>query len=113
LSGDQLVASAAIQLDAERIVIGVEGDGLFKSDPKRGRGELIRTCTLQQLKELGKQVRKTSGHDVTGGMQGKIAELVPAVEKGITVVVVNACKPRRVYKALRGEKVTGTIIRKE
>ncbi len=113
LSGDQLVAAAAIQLDAERIVIGVEGDGLFKSDPKLGRGDLIRTCTLQQLKELGKQSRKTSTHDVTGGMQGKIAELVPAVEKGITVVIVNACKPQRVCKDLRGEEVIGTIIRKE
>jgi isopentenyl phosphate kinase len=113
LSGDQLVASAAIQLNAERIVIGVEGNGLFKSDPKEGRGDLIRTCTLRQLKELQKKVRKTTVHDVTGGMQGKIAELIPAVEKGITVVVVNACKPRRVYKALRGEKVIGTIIRKD
>jgi isopentenyl phosphate kinase len=113
LSGDQLVASAAIQLNAERIVIGVEGDGLFKSDPKQGRGDLIRTCTLQQLKELGKQARKTAAHDVTGGMQGKIAELIPAVEKGITVSIVNARKPRRVYKALRGEEVVGTIIRKE
>jgi isopentenyl phosphate kinase len=46
-------------------------------------------------------------------MQGKIAELVPAVEKGITVTIVNACKPQRVCKALRGEEVTGTIIRKE
>ncbi len=113
LSGDQLVASAATQLNAERIVIGVEGDGLFKSDPKRERGDLIRTCTLQQLKELGKQVRKTSKHDVTGGMQGKIAELIPAVDKGITVVIVNACKPRRIYKALQGEQVIGTIIQKE
>ena len=113
LSGDQLVASASIQLNAERIVIGVEGDGLFKSDPKSGQGDLIRTCTLQQLKELGKQARKTTAHDVTGGIQGKIAELIPAVEKGITIVIVNACKPQRVYKALRGEKVTGTIIRRE
>ncbi len=113
LSGDQLVAAAAIQLDAERIVIGVEGDGLYKSDPKLRRGDLIRTCTLQQLKDLGKQTRKTTAHDVTGGMQGKIAELVPAVEKGITVTIVNACKPQRVYKALRGKQVTGTIIRKE
>ena len=113
LSGDQLAASAAIQLNAERIVIGVEGDGLFASDPKEGLGNLIRTCTLQELTELQKQARKTAVHDVTGGMQGKITELLPAVEKGITVVVVNACEPQRVYKALRGEEVIGTVIRKE
>jgi isopentenyl phosphate kinase len=113
LSGDQLVASSAIQLNAQRIVIGVEGDGLFRSDPKEGLDDLIRTCTLQELTELQKQTRKTSVHDVTGGMQGKITELVPAVEKGITVIIVNAREPQRVYKALRGEEVLGTVIRKE
>jgi isopentenyl phosphate kinase len=112
LSGDQLVASAAIQLTAQRIVIGVEGDGLW-SDPKKRQGEPIRTCTLQELIELQKQARKISVHDVTGGMQGKLAELVPAVEKGITVIMVNAREPQRVYKALRGEEVLGTVIRKD
>jgi isopentenyl phosphate kinase len=112
LSGDQLVASAAIQLTAQRIVIGVEGDGLW-SDPKKRQGEPIRTCTLQELIELQKQARKTSAHDVTGGMQGKLAELVPAVEKGITVIMVNASEPQRVYKALLGEEVLGTVIRKD
>jgi isopentenyl phosphate kinase len=45
-------------------------------------------------------------------MLGKVTELIPAVEQGIPVAIVNAAKPNRVYRALIGEKVEGTIIEK-
>jgi len=57
-------------------------------------------------------MRAVSSTDVTGGMLGKIIELIPAIERGIPALIVNAAKSRNVYKALRGEKVTGTIIKK-
>jgi len=47
---------------------------------------------------------------VTGGMLGKIMELMPAVGKGINALIVNAAKPKNVYKALKGEQVTGTLV---
>jgi isopentenyl phosphate kinase len=50
--------------------------------------------------------------DVTGGMLGKMHEVTLAIEEGIETVVVNATKPDRVYKALKGEKVTGTVFTK-
>jgi len=56
---------------------------------------------------------KSTAADVTGGMQGKVTELVSAVEQGIPVAIVNASKPNRVYRALVGEQVGGTIIEKE
>jgi isopentenyl phosphate kinase len=34
------------------------------------------------------------------------------VEKGIPVSIVNGTKPTRVYRALVGEKVEGTLIEK-
>jgi isopentenyl phosphate kinase len=46
-------------------------------------------------------------------MFGKIAELILAIEHGIRVTIVNAAKPDYIYKALRGEKVEGTLIEKE
>ncbi len=48
--------------------------------------------------------------DVTRGMLGKILELIPAVERMISALIVNAAKPNNIYKALKGEKVTGTTI---
>jgi isopentenyl phosphate kinase len=57
-------------------------------------------------------MKKTRVDDVTGGMLGKIIELSPAIEKGISALIVNASKPKTIYKALVGEKVTGTLIQK-
>jgi len=102
-----------MQFNAERIVMGVDVDGLFTADPKKNAAaSLIRHSTLQELKEMRKQIKGASITDVTGGMLGKILELTPAIEKGSSALIVNAAKPKNVYKALRGERVIGTLIQK-
>jgi len=47
---------------------------------------------------------------VTGGMLGKMVEMIPAIEKGIKVDIVNAKNPGRVYKALNNMDVLGTKL---
>lgn len=112
LSGDQLAASLAISFNAERIIMGIDVDGLFTSDPKRdASASLIRHCTLRELRIIEKQIPEANITDVTGGMLGKIMELIPTIEKGIPVIIMNAAKAKNVYKALKGEKV-GTFIQK-
>jgi len=114
LSGDQLISYLASKLHAERIVVGVDVDGVYDSDPKTdGNSRLLKNLTLQDLKKLRTKLGKPTLSDVTGGMLGKITELVPAVEQGIHVTVVNATKPNYVYRALKGDPVEGTTIRKE
>jgi len=111
LSGDQLMASLAIQLGADRIIIGVDVDGLYTADPKADfSASLIQHLTLQELKGLQHKIEEAKVTDVTGGMLGKMLELMPAIEHGIRVTIVNATKSGNIYKALRSEKVTGTII---
>jgi len=113
LSGDQLAASLATQFNAERILMGIDVDGLFTTDPKKNlAASLIRHCTLHELKAMQTQIKETNKTDVTGGMLGKIVELTPAIEKGISALIVNAAKPKNVYAALKGEKVLGTLIQK-
>jgi isopentenyl phosphate kinase len=46
-------------------------------------------------------------------MLGKITELLPAIEHGIPVTIVNATRPNYIYEALKGENVEGTLIEKE
>jgi len=114
LSGDQLVSAIAIRFNATRIIMGVDVDGLCDVDPKKEKNAKILThLTLKELKNSQQGIGKSTFCDVTGGMFGKIAELVPAIEQGIPVTILNAMKPNVVFKALKAEKVEGTLIEKE
>jgi isopentenyl phosphate kinase len=114
LSGDQIVAYLARKINADKIVIGVDTDGLYDADPKVAKNaRLYKHLTLSELEQVKSKLGGSTVADVTGGMLGKIAELVSAVAQGIPVTMVNAAKPNRVYKALMGEAVEGTVIEKE
>jgi len=114
LSGDQLIAYLATCLDAERIIVGIDVDGLYTADPKTdSSARLVSHVTLRELKVMRQHIEEAKVvTDVTGGMLGKIEELIPSIEKGAAVLIVNAAKPKNVYKALKGEKVIGTLIEK-
>jgi isopentenyl phosphate kinase len=114
LSGDQLVATLASKFDAKRIVIGVDVDGLYDSDPKANKAaKMLTHLTLGELKKLQGGLGKSTTRDVTGGMFGKVSELLFAIEQGIPVTIVNATEPNLVCKALKGENVKSTVIEKE
>jgi isopentenyl phosphate kinase len=113
LSGDQLTSALAMRFNAERIVIGVDVDGLCDGDPKAGKAEVLEHLTLNELKQIQHKLVKPTTADVTEGMYGKVSELIPALELGIPTTIVNATEPDRVYCALTGQKVKGTLIEKE
>ena len=111
LSGDQLVAYLAVRLKAARIIMGIDVNGLFTGDPKvDSSAHLINHITLEELRRMLARIGESKVTDVTGGMLGKIAELMPAVEKGIPSLIVNAAKPNNLYRALKGERTVGTLI---
>jgi len=111
LSGDQLVSYIATRFEAERIIIGVDVDGLYDADPKAKKtAKMFKHLTPEELKKLQNRLGKSTACDVTGGMFGKIAEMLPAIEMGIPVTILNATKPNYIYRALKGEKVEGTLI---
>ena len=113
LSGDQLVTTLAELFGSNSVVVGVDVDGLYTADPKDdASAELIQSITLKELEGLKDNIGETKVTDVTGGMLGKIRELIPAVEQGTTVTIVNAAKQGNIQKALKGESVVGTVIKR-
>lgn len=111
LSGDQLIAYLAIRYNAERIVISVDVDGLCTGDPKTCKeAKLLKYVTLKEFPAALQRIEEAKTNDVTGGMPRKVKEIIPAVENGIEVILVNAAKPNRLYKAIRNEPVKGTRI---
>jgi isopentenyl phosphate kinase len=114
LSGDQIVAYLARKFNADKIVIGVDVDGLYDADPKVAKNAKLYThLMLRELEKIKDTLGKSTAADVTDGMLGKIAELIPAIAQGVPVAIVNAAKPNRTYKALIGDMVEGTVIEKE
>lgn len=113
LSGDQLAAWLVLTLRASTLIIGIDVDGLYTEDPKVNRdATLIEEITLPDLKRRLDTISGSNTTDVTGGMVGKIRELIPSVEQGVVVKLLNATVPRRFMRALQGEAVLGTIIRR-
>ncbi|MCW4020495.1 MAG: isopentenyl phosphate kinase [Candidatus Bathyarchaeota archaeon] len=111
LSGDQIAASLAVKLNAERLIMGADVDGLYESDPKIDpSANLILHLTLGELQRLKDKIGGAGVPDVTGGMWGKVSELMSPVAHGVQTMIVNALKSGNIYKALRGEEVVGTRI---
>ena len=110
LSGDQLAVKLAIGLEAERLVLGSDVDGVFTDDPKLAAdARLIEGLSLGNHGDEAK-IGDALDTDVTGGMLGKVVEAAEAVEAGIEVMLVNATMGGRVKAALRGENVIGTRL---
>jgi isopentenyl phosphate kinase len=110
LSGDQLAVRLALEMNASRLVFGVDVDGVYTSNPKLStEARLIEHLPLKEFDDFT-EIGRALTTDVTGGMLGKVLEARVAVEAGVEVQVVNASKRDMIFKALIGEPVAGTVL---
>jgi len=111
LSGDQIVSHLAERLGAERVILCADVDGVFDRDPKKNEGAtLIKEIGPSNYREVLSGLEVVEG-DVTGGVKGKVSELLELGKKGIASQVINGLTAGRLKSALSGREVTGTIIR--
>ena len=111
VSGDQIASHLSIKFNATRLIFVLDVDGLFTSDPRKTPEEakLIEKLSVQSLKKATIFERR-GGIDVTGGIAEKVKWIIPVAEKGIPVILLNGNVPRRLEKAMAGEKIVGTYI---
>lgn len=108
LSGDQIAAYLAKKLKAKKIIHGTNVDGIFTDDPSLNpKAKLIPEINSQNLKKVLKLLKGSLATDVTGGMLGKISELL---KSGVEAQIINAQIPGNIKKALKGKRF-GTIIK--
>ncbi|ADZ09070.1 aspartate/glutamate/uridylate kinase [Methanobacterium lacus] len=109
VSGDQLIKYLAENLKPELVVLGSDVDGVYNQDPKDNPdAELIKV--VRSRKDL-LSLDSTKTVDVTGGMGGKIDELLEIAKNGIESEIINANTNNNIKRALNGEKEIGTLIR--
>lgn len=108
VSGDQIITYLAENLKPERIILGSDVDGIYNRDPK-GHPEAQLLSIVKSLEDL-EFLEGARTVDVTGGMAGKLQELLRLTKIGIESEIINASCEKVIENALKGEKVKGTII---
>ena len=111
VSGDQIAVNLAMAFHARTIIFGTDVDGLFTADPKLDhKAKLILTLDIVKLQEWAEKAGPANVPDATGGMRGKLTEILPAVRAGIKVMMINLDHPERLQRAIVGKPVNGTAI---
>ncbi len=103
VSGDQLVSYIARSLQADIVAIGSNVDGVLFS------GRPLPRITRKELSQVQSAIGGSDEVDVTGGMRGKLLELLDLADLGIDSMIFNAGIKGNIARALKGEYV-GTRI---
>jgi len=111
VSGDQIAVNLATAFHARTIIFGTDVDGLFTADPKLDKkARLISTLDIVGLQEWAEKAGPANVPDASGGMRGKLTEILPAVRTGVKVMIINLNNPQRLQRAIAGKPVKGTTI---
>ena len=108
ISGDQLIQYLAKNLNPKKVILGTDVDGVYNKNPKT-HDDAIFYDKFTSLKDLD-TLEGTTNVDVTGGMVGKIKELLYLADLGIESKIINAEVEDNIFKVLENEEVKGTII---
>ena len=108
ISGDQLIQYLAKNLNPDMVVLGTDVDGVYNKNPKT-HDDAIFFDKFSSLDDLD-TLEGTTNVDVTGGMVGKIKELLYLADLGIESKIINAEVENNIFKVLENEDVKGTII---
>jgi isopentenyl phosphate kinase len=98
-SGDQIVSKLGKY--AKRIIMATNVDGVLV------HGKVVPQITRRNFSRIAPHIGCSGSPDVTGGMAGKIKEVM---RTGKPSYIVNAKKPARVLALLLGKKATCTKI---
>jgi isopentenyl phosphate kinase len=108
ISGDQLIQYLAVNLNPDRVILGTDVDGVYSKNPKT-HDDAVFFDSFSSLEDLD-TLEGTTNVDVTGGMIGKIKELLYLADLGIESKIINAEVKDNIFKVLEDEDVKGTVI---
>lgn len=108
-SGDQAMEALAKIFKPDRIVFVSDVDGLYTADPKKDENaKLIPEVDGKMLDRLDSELTVA---DVTGGIRGKVDEMLKICGDSGECILVNGTVPGRLLSLLRGEDVPCTKVR--
>ena len=108
ISGDQIIQYLAKNLNPDKVILGTDVDGVYNKNPKT-HDDAVFFDKFSSLEDLD-TLEGTTNIDVTGGMVGKIKELLYLADLGIESKIINAEIENNIFKALNNDQVKGTVI---
>ncbi|MGB9715597.1 MAG: glutamate 5-kinase [Thermodesulfovibrionales bacterium] len=106
---DNLAALVANLVEAERLIILSDVDGLYTDDPKSNPEARIIERVEEITPELEKKAKGAGSIVGTGGMYSKLLAAKKALSYGVTVHIINGKKEGLLISLLSG-KHTGTVF---
>ena len=111
LSGDQLLSYLAKQFHSSRVFIGTDTDGIFTEEPKQNQSaKLIPNVSSNNIDTIFSGITDSTKIDVTGGMRGKLLELLEIADPKREIIIFNAQVPGRLTQLVHHEDVPCTRI---
>jgi isopentenyl phosphate kinase len=111
LSGDVLAVWLARGLGASLIFHGTDVDGVYSADPKSSTdARVLPVIDGKSWEEAKRGISGSRSTDVTGGMGGKVAQLIELARAGVVSRIFNATAEGAVRRVLCGEAL-GTEVR--
>jgi isopentenyl phosphate kinase len=109
LSTEDLFMHLAHALNPERILLAGQETAVWEDFPTRTRK--IEKITPGSYGEVSAGVGKSTGADVTGGMESKVDQMLELVQNhpGLTVQIFSGAEPDNIVRALTGETL-GTLV---
>ncbi len=112
ISTEQIFDYLARQLEPRRILLAGEVDGVYTADPHgEPAARLLSTITPASWEAAARQLAGARGVDVTGGMHGKVRQMLALAEAlpGLRVSIFSGVGAGRILAALLGEP-GGTLL---
>lgn len=108
-SGDQAMEVLARKFRPKTIVFVSDVDGLYTADPKKDpEAKLIKNVDSSMLDSIDSELTVA---DVTGGIRGKIQEMLAMCGDSGECVLLNGTVPGRLAAFLKGEDVVCTRVK--
>ncbi|MEE0874654.1 MAG: glutamate 5-kinase [Ruminococcus sp.] len=109
--GDNDMLSAIVSriVEADRLVILTDIDGLYDSNPRENPEAVKLDVVVNITKDITEMAAGSGSNRGTGGMITKLHAADYATKRGIEVHVINGCDPGNLYQVFDGES-PGTVF---
>jgi len=111
VSGDAIISYLARSLKVNKVFFGANVDGIYDANPiKDKNAKLIPEINSENINDILNKVSGSNNIDVTGGMQGKLLEIMD-IFNNVEILVFDITKQENIYKVLIGNQFDCTTIR--